>query len=378
MILRGARVAVSGEQADLADIAVSGGHIHAIGRVRGKQGIDCSGYLALPGLINAHDHLEFNLFPRLGNGPYKSAAEWASDIHARFPQSIEKVLSVPLQQRLIWGGIKNLVSGVTTVCHHNPWNPVFDAGFPVRVVRTFSWAHSLAFSRDLQTLHSACPKTRPFIFHAAEATNGTGKREMEALARLGLFASNSVMVHAVGLTRKSAELARARGCSLVWCPSSNLFTLGRTLSRSILESGLPIALGTDSSLTAEGDMIDELRIARRVSRLSERTLYRMVTDGAAQVLRLSHGEGTIQTGGVADLLLFHDLGLTPARTLLRQTPQGVLVGGTPHMLSSELASAWGAPRKHVFTIAGRGAMCLRSKLPPMPAGLSLAGREVSA
>ncbi|MGA2185363.1 MAG: amidohydrolase family protein [Bryobacteraceae bacterium] len=377
MILRGARVAIAADRAEPADIATAAGRIRAMGRVPGKRGLDCSGYLILPGLINAHDHLEFNLFPRLGNGPYKSAAEWALDIHTVFQQPIEEVLAVPLCERLLWGGLKNLVSGVTTVCHHNPWNKAFSERFPVRVVRAFSWAHSLEFSSDLAARHSACPKTRPFVFHAGEATNGTARREMEALANLGMFASNSVMVHAVGLNRESLTLARAQGCSLVWCPSSNLFTLGKTLPRYVLESGLPIALGTDSALTAEGDMIDELRIARRVSGLSEQRLYRMVTEVAANVLRLSHGEGTIQPGGVADLLLFRDRGLTPARTLLGQMPEAVLVAGTLQLATSELTSRWEQSLPQVLTISGRGSVHLRSKTPPMPVGLSLAGRQVT-
>ena len=377
MILRGARVAITADRAEPADIATAAGRIRAMGHVPGKRGLDCSGYLMLPGLINAHDHLEFNLFPRLGNGPYKSAAEWALDIHTVYQQPIKEVLAIPLRERLLWGGLRNLVSGVTTVCHHNPWNKAFSERFPVRVVRAFSWAHSLEFSSDLPARHSACPKTRPFVFHAGEATNGTARREMEALANLGMFASNSVMVHAVGLNREWLTLARAQGCSLVWCPSSNLFTLGKTLPRYVLESGLPIALGTDSALTAEGDMIDELRIARRVSGLSEQRLYRMVTEVAAQVLRLQHGEGTIQAGGVADLLLFRDRGLTPARTLLGQMPEAVLVAGTLQLATSELTSRWEQSLPQVLTISGRGSVHLRSKTPPMPVGLSLAGRQVT-
>jgi hypothetical protein len=195
MILRGARVAISAVEAKTADIAGSVGRIRAIGSVPGRRGLDCSGYMILPGLINAHDHLEFNLFPRLGNGPYRSAAEWAQDIHTTFHEPIQTVLAVPLRDRLIWGGLKNLASGVTTVCHHNPWNKIFAERFPVRVVRAFSWAHSLSFSRDLAERHAACPGTRPFVFHAGEAVNGTGQREMKTLAGLGLFAPNSVMVH---------------------------------------------------------------------------------------------------------------------------------------------------------------------------------------
>ncbi|MGA3023387.1 MAG: amidohydrolase family protein [Bryobacteraceae bacterium] len=382
MILRGARVALSANRAESVDIAIAGGRIRALGFVPGMRRLDCGGYLVLPGLINAHDHLEFNLFPRLGHGPYESASQWARDIHTTFQQPIERVLAVPLRERLLWGGIKNLVSGVTSVCHHNPWNKVFSEQFPVRVVRAFSWAHSLEFSGDLPERHAACPKARPFVFHAGEAANGTGRREMETLAKLGLFASNSVMVHAVGLRHESLSLARAKGCSLVWCPSSNLFALGKTLPRHVLESGLPIALGTDSALTAEGDMIDELRVARRVSGLSEDRLYRMVTEIAAQVLRLRHGEGTIQPGAVADLLLYRDRGLTPAQTLLGQMPEAVVVKGVPQLVSAELASLWGRSLPQIsgfsaLTLSGRGSLRLRSRIPPMPAGLSLAGKQVT-
>jgi cytosine/adenosine deaminase-related metal-dependent hydrolase len=337
--------------------------------------------MILPGLINAHDHLEFNLFPRLGNGPYRSAAEWAQDIHTTFHEPIQTVLAVPLRDRLIWGGLKNLASGVTTVCHHNPWNKIFAERFPVRVVRAFSWAHSLSFSRDLAERHAACPGTRPFVFHAGEAVNGTGQREMKTLAGLGLFAPNSVMVHGVGLNRESLALARERGCSVVWCPSSNLFTLGKTLPRYVLESDLPVTLGTDSALTAEGDLIDELQVARRVSGLNDQRLYRMVTDVAARVLRLNRGEGSIQRGGVADLLLFRDRGLTPAQTLLSQTPEAVVIGGVTQMLSQRLACRWGGLPPERFSriaISGRGSLYVQTKIPPMPAGLSLAGRQVTA
>ena len=50
----------------------------------------------------------------------------------------------------MWGGLKNLLSGVTTVAHHNAFSgAVFTPDFPVRVVERYGWAHSLAFSPDV-------------------------------------------------------------------------------------------------------------------------------------------------------------------------------------------------------------------------------------
>jgi cytosine/adenosine deaminase-related metal-dependent hydrolase len=380
VILRGARVAVSAAHAETADIEVSRGRIRGIGAgARGRTTHDLSGYLILPGLINAHDHLDFSLFPRLGAGPYETSGDWARDIRSRFGEDIEAVRAIPREERLLWGGIRNLACGVTTVCHHNPSHPVFDRGFPVRVMRHFDWAHSLEFSPDLERSHESCPRNKPFIFHAGEAVNGAGRREMSALARLGLFAPNSVLVHAVALDCDFLHLARWNGCSLVWCPSSNLFILGRTLSADVLHSGLPVALGTDSSISAEGDMLDELRVARQSSGLGEAQLYGMVTNSAAAVLRLTKGEGALRAGGVADFLVFRDEGNAPARTLFRQLPQAVFIGGRLQLASEEFAQSFrGAEEFCRITVEGRGSVRVRALVPPMQRGLRLAGRQVFA
>ena len=59
-------------------------------------------------------------------------------------------LALSKRARMVWGGLKNLLSGVTTVAHHNPLDDtVFDPSFPVNVVERFGWAHSLDFSPDL-------------------------------------------------------------------------------------------------------------------------------------------------------------------------------------------------------------------------------------
>ena len=89
MRLTGGRVAVDSRTAVHASIDIENGRIHKVTRAGSFQipaefssgQVDLEDYLILPGLINAHDHLEFNLFPRLGNGPYPNYEEWANDIY---------------------------------------------------------------------------------------------------------------------------------------------------------------------------------------------------------------------------------------------------------------------------------------------------------
>jgi cytosine/adenosine deaminase-related metal-dependent hydrolase len=242
--------------------------------------LDLEGLRILPGLINAHDHLEFALFPRLGQRIYGNASEWARDIYHPNESPIQEHLEVPKPLRLLWGGLRNLACGVTTVCHHNPYEAAFDDGFPVRVVKHFGWAHSLAFETNIRDNFNATPPGAPFLIHAGEGTDETAGREIFRLHELGVLDERTVLIHAVGFDADGWELVRKTGAGVVWCPRSNLFTLGRTLSKEVLGSGISIALGTDSPLTAEGDLLDEICAARELAGAE----FRM--DAAARLLRL--------------------------------------------------------------------------------------------
>jgi cytosine/adenosine deaminase-related metal-dependent hydrolase len=189
--------------------------------------LDLSGHLVMPGLINAHDHLAFNLFPLLGHGPYPNAGEWARDIYHPGRSPIREHLRVPTPVRLWWGALKNLLSGVTTVCHHNPYErEVFGADFPVRVVRRFAWAHSLEFEPELAARFRKAPPSYPFLVHCAEGIAAAARREVQALDALGALDERTAIIHGVGITGAGLALMRRRRASLVWCPTSNLAMLG--------------------------------------------------------------------------------------------------------------------------------------------------------
>ncbi len=337
MMLAGGRVASSATESLRANLLTHGKRILRIGGEHcGQPVLDLNGFLILPGLINAHDHLEFNLFPRLGDGPYRNSTQWANEIYKPREAPVSQQLRIPQSVRLIWGGIKNLLSGVTTVSHHNPYKPeVFEHRFPVRVIKRFGWAHSLRFCPDVKEQYRRTPRGAPFIIHAGEGRDAQARKEIHELEELQVLGSCTVIVHGVAFKPEDLVLISRRGVSLVWCPSSNRFTLGRTLSRETLNSGIPIALGSDSALTADGDFIDELRAGRRHTNLI--SLYKMVTEGAARILRLNFGEGSIREGGVADFVAVADQGQTPAEALVSFRPELVVLGGRIKLFSPEMA-----------------------------------------
>jgi cytosine/adenosine deaminase-related metal-dependent hydrolase len=314
-----------------------------------EAGVDMRGYLALPGLINAHDHLEFALFPRLGKGGYKNFLEWAEDIHHSHASEIARHRQVPKQVRLWWGGIRNLLSGVTTVCHHNPYEPeIFSDEFIIRVLKNYGWAHSLALEPEAALKKKKTPEGQLFFIHLAEGIDEPCEEEIFALDRAGALDADTVIIHGLGMGPKGSALLRSRGAGLIWCPSSNLFLFGKSMSSDAIRRFPKVALGSDSPLTAEGDLLDEVRSAHGMLKMPAAEVYARVTQQPARLLGLRNGEGAFRVSGLADLIAVRDTGMTPAETLATLSYRDVelvLLGGSVQLVSAEFrqrlpASAW--------------------------------------
>lgn len=313
--------------------------------------IDLDGDWLLPGLINAHDHLELNNFPRLKwRERYANAREWIADFQPRFKTDpvLTEPLAVPLRDRLLIGGLKNLLAGITTVCHHNPLHRALRRrDFPVRVVQHYGWTHSLAIDGDSRVA-AAYRRTRlewPWIIHLAEGLDAEAASELTRLDRLGCLLANTRIVHGVGLGEADRCLLSARRAGLIWCPSSNLFLFGRTADVQTLVAQARVALGSDSRLSGERDLLDELRVARERCGLDGRTLSELVTVRAAHLLCLSD-IGQLRVGARADLLVLpsrwgaHDW----AGRAARRDVQLVMIGGR---------ARYAAPRyQHLFALQG--------------------------
>jgi len=232
--------------------------------------VDLDGYTIFPGLINAHDHLELNHYPRSKfRDKYDNAHQWGEDMNARLDTEPYKSLrAYPLWDRLFIGGLKNLLCGATTVAHHNPpHKELWRKNFPVRVLRKYGWVHSLHFSSEAEIVESyrKTPKDVPWFIHLAEGIDEVAAGEYEQLEKLGCIHQNkTVLIHCVGMRQNGQNLVAPYVRGIVWCPSTNLFLLGKTIINQddkYTPEVNSLALGSDSRLTADGDLLDELRAA---------------------------------------------------------------------------------------------------------------------
>lgn len=328
------------------EVAISDGRIAIIGDGVGSaaQELNLSGYALLPGLINAHDHLDFGLYPRLGrraDAPgFRNSPEWAREIHQIHSEVIGRYRRISKTTQCWWGAIRNLLCGVTTVCHHNPlYRELTLADFPVRVLSRFGWSHSLAFDPDVANKSQSSMREDPFIVHAGEGIDEESRNELWQLDRMHVLDERAVIVHGLACTSREVSLINRRGASLVVCPTSNGFLFGRTLPCALLTSVERLALGSDSPLTAKGDLLDDLRYLHTETGLGANLLYAMVTTNPARMLRLNDGQGRITKSGVADLIAVRDQYETPACTVSQLTfsdIQLVILAGRVQMASPQL------------------------------------------
>ncbi len=340
VVLPGGRLArtlrIRGSRIDGVDVAPD----------KGDAIVDLDDSFVFPGLINAHDHLELNSQPRLKwRERYDNASEWFADFQPRFDTDPALAVTRPatLDERVWIGGLKNLLSGVTTVCHHNPIHRPLRKRFPVRVVTKFGYSHSLHIDGDaVSASHRQTPRDWPWLIHAAEGLDHAAQAELETLDRLGCLSANSVFIHGVAFCRASADRVIHAGAGLVWCPSSNQFLFNTTADVRAFDDADRLALGSDSRLSGEGDLLDELKSAHATRQLSAEGLARTVTTGAASLLRVPSA-GRLAQGAPADLTIVRPLAPCPFDSLVsagRGDLRMTMIDGQPCVAEPALAPAF--------------------------------------
>lgn len=344
--ITGARLATAERVAEATLLVHEGRLVDALPSEGTVVTVDLRDHLVFPGLVNAHDHLSLNAFrcpyeiPPQPNSyiwiekfqPYLNDADFAS------------IRRIPEPVRARHGGLKNALCGATTVIHHDPWSPAFDEpDFPVHVPRV-GWCHSLGlagrYGPTVADSYRATPEDVSWVVHLAEGTDDVAAGELTRLEALGALGMNTILVHGVGLTRADVARILEKHLGVVWCPTSNLFMLGKTLSpRRLCDAGR-LLLGTDSRFTGARDLLSEMQQAVQSSDLMPQEVVALVTSRASRNLRLPT-VGGLSVGQRADFVVLADTGGNPYELLLassRADLRAVARGGLPLAASPDLVS----------------------------------------
>jgi 5-methylthioadenosine/S-adenosylhomocysteine deaminase len=309
------------------------------------------GAAILPGLVNAHSHLEYAVYAGFGDG--LDFTRWlALHIERKSLLSIEEMEAVA---RL--GAVECLTSGVTTVgdlsysgaaataCAElglravvylevfGPGTEQLETRFAAnrdRVAGALSERVMLGISphtpytAPLELWQAAVELGRPVATHFAETEaeaewtrSGRGPipeipaTSIRELAAAGLLSARVTAAHCVHLDAEELELLVAHDVGVVHCPRSNaLLGCGIAPLAELLDAGLRVGLGTDSpASTPSFDLFDELRAAVYLARAREQRADALTADealalatiGGARALGLDTVIGTLTAGKRADL-----------------------------------------------------------------------------
>ena len=352
----------------------------------------------LPGFVDAHTHLEYDVYVGFGDG--LGFANWIG-LHVQRKQRID----LADMEAIARAGVLNcLRSGITTVgdcsfsgaaatacaelgLHGTIYlevfgttdDPIRDRFEPTRerIADALSQDVRLGVSPHAPytctvELYRACAELGlPIATHLAESESETeflrtgggawesfaemlvpppGTTGIRALAESGLLDSNVVAAHCVKADEEEIALLAEHDVAVAHCPRSNaILGCGVAPLRELRDAGIRVSIATDSpASTPSFDMFDEMRAAimgarareGRPEALTAADALELATLGGARALGLEGSRGSLVPGKQADLTV---LSLSDTAFVPWEDPvTGAVLGGSPRGVVATLVS--GDPR----------------------------------
>ena len=275
--------------------------------------------LAFPGLFNAHDHLEFNLFPRLRSKIYMDYLEWGNDIQKLYSTEINTALNIPVELRMKFGMIKNLFNGITTVIHHGS-NSVKKSSQIIKVIDSYNYLHSISLEKNWCIKLMLKSNKLPFIIHLGEGSGETVENEVNKLFKWNLFKRKIIAVHGISINTNHADKLAA----LIWCPDSNLFLYNKTANVFELKDRMPVLFGSDSNLSSDPNFWNHIRIARAMNAMNDEELINSITSLPGELLNVK-GTGKIKNGYQADIVVVKKKNENSYDAFFNANPEDILL-----------------------------------------------------
>jgi 5-methylthioadenosine/S-adenosylhomocysteine deaminase len=325
---------------------------------RGRETIDASGQVVMPGLINTHTHAPMVLFRGLADD--LALQDWLT--RYIFPAEAKVVSPEFVRAGTRLAALEMIESGTTTFADMYYFEeeiaketkaaglrgvlgetviqfPVADAKTPADAlaraetfITTFkndplitpAVAPHAIYTNDSATLKAAralSVKYRvPTLIHVAETqSEAMTARErgsptvVSYLESLGFLGPGVVAAHAVWVNDTDMALLKSRGVGVSHNPESNMkLASGIAPVKAYLAANVEIGLGTDGAASNNDlDMFGAMRAASFLAKVatsdptavSAKTAVRMATIGGAGVLGMQKQIGSLERGKRADVII---------------------------------------------------------------------------
>ena len=322
---------------------------------QGTEVMDCSGKVALPGLVNMHTHAGMALMRGVGEDiPFH---EWLDRIwvlekgldeeyvyHATKVACLEMIKTgtttfndqywyMPMAYKAASEmGVRAALSYV--ICDRNDpeesqrqkvqclqmyeesraWSDMISFIISVHAIYSVSepmikWAAEFARERGLK-LHVHLSETQKEVQDCMREHGGMSP--VEYLDSLGVLGPDVIAAHTLWLSDKDVELLGSRGVTCVHNVNSNLKLASgyRFRYNELRDAGANVCLGTDGCASSNNlDMLETMKTSAMIqkawrndpSAMPIDELISMVTSNAAKALGLNTGR--IEEGAVADLII---------------------------------------------------------------------------
>jgi 5-methylthioadenosine/S-adenosylhomocysteine deaminase len=327
--------------------------------------IDTHGVIA-PGLIDLHNHLTYNVFPRwhpteeFGNRYdwqqkpiYKTLIE--SPHAAMAADGLECEMERYAEVKAVSEGETAAVGSLTDPCSAGllrnldteaEWQVAYNV-FPLQMTES-----ELGPIRQQLANH----QLHAFLIHLNEGghEDASAAREFAMLKGRELLIPGVALIHGVALQPEMFTEMAAHGVNLIWSPRSNLELYGSTVDIAAAKAAkVKIALAPDWSPSGSDGLLAELNYSAAWNEVQEphpftdRELVNMATSVAADLIGATDRLGVLQPGHEADLLVLrpeadpskHDAWWTMSHATAAQVIL-VTVGGTPVYGDPELLAKW--------------------------------------
>jgi len=301
----------------------------------------------LPGFVDAHNHVAYNVLPRWTPPKlYQNRGQWqGAQAYKDFKKPYDTLKAKDLECEMIkYGEVKALLSGVTTIQGTSPGSACIrtlirnaenqsELGTSANHIRTYIL--------DISSFTGAVnwTATKSFVVHLAEGVRGDPKSvaEFATLKAKGLLAAGTAIIHGAAFGDTEFQQIGAAGAKLIWSPRSNLVLYAQTTDiPTALQRGIEVSLGVDWNPSGSDNIFDELRTAAQVNdeefngAILDGDWLKMITTRPAKALALDTFVGKLAPGMKADITVLRERDTDPTQSVMKthlQDVQMVWVGG---------------------------------------------------